>query len=247
MRRLSLPAALITVLAACLPASLSPPAAGAGAGYRLESVSLPDGSARVARWNPCQSAITYKVNVRGIRGKRAKRSAVRVTKASVARVVRATGLPLAYAGRTRAVPRRSNLAGQRAAELVIAFVRPAQTDLPLGGRAAAYGGWQASYARTARGDYSVAITRGHVVVDHPQTRRWRNGIHRRGITRANLISHELGHAIGLEHVHNRSQLMNASILRTSPAGYGEGDRRGLYRVGRAAGCVTGDWNARDLS
>ena len=57
------------------------------------------------------------------------------------------------------------------------------------------------------------------------------------MTRGNVILHELGHATGLEHVSNRSALMNPTVTSSTPNGFGPGDRAGLKRLGRSAGCV----------
>lgn len=58
-----------------------------------------------------------------------------------------------------------------------------------------------------------------------------------GMTRGNLIMHELGHVAGLDHVTDRGELMYASISSQSPDGYGPGDRAGLAQLGAAAGCL----------
>jgi hypothetical protein len=212
------------------------PAADA-ASYRLNRIQLPDGTHQLPRWDPCQS-ITYKVNVTRVHGQRDKRQAIRVTKSSVARVAKANGLMFSFEGRTRVVPRSENLSGQDAANLIVAFVPPSRTDYPLSGATAGYGGWQASY-REHDGEYVAAITRGFVVIDQTQTKNWPDGLHSRGVTRANLVSHELGHAVGLGHVDDRGQLMNPMLSADSPEGFARGDRRGLRRVGRAAGCIPG--------
>jgi predicted Zn-dependent protease len=52
-----------------------------------------------------------------------------------------------------------------------------------------------------------------------------------------LLLHELGHAVGLRHVSDDSQVMYPVIGKTSPAGYAAGDRTGLAKVGRGAGCM----------
>jgi hypothetical protein len=56
-----------------------------------------------------------------------------------------------------------------------------------------------------------------------------------GLTRGNLVLHELSHVLGLDHVADRRQLMNPSLNAETPDGFGAGDRAGLTRVGAAAG------------
>ena len=57
-----------------------------------------------------------------------------------------------------------------------------------------------------------------------------------GVTSGDVILHELGHLVGLGHVGDRSQIMFGNVTE-GPAEYGAGDRAGLRRVGRAAGCL----------
>ena len=56
-----------------------------------------------------------------------------------------------------------------------------------------------------------------------------------GLTRGNLVVHELAHVLGLDHVADRRQVMNPSLNAQTPDGFGAGDRAGLARVGAAAG------------
>jgi hypothetical protein len=58
-----------------------------------------------------------------------------------------------------------------------------------------------------------------------------------GLTRGNLVLHELAHLAGLDHVEQRSELLYRTISTHSPDGYGAGDRAGLDRLGAAAGCL----------
>lgn len=57
-----------------------------------------------------------------------------------------------------------------------------------------------------------------------------------GRTWGKVILHELGHVLGLDHVHNPAQVMNESLV-TSPATWGPGDLIGLRELGRLGGCI----------
>ena len=58
-----------------------------------------------------------------------------------------------------------------------------------------------------------------------------------GLSRGNLVLHELGHVVGLDHIGDRTQLMHASIHQDSPNGYAAGDLAGLARLGAREGCL----------
>lgn len=51
-----------------------------------------------------------------------------------------------------------------------------------------------------------------------------------------IILHELGHVMGLDHVDDPSSIMTPGLL-VRPGGFGEGDRAGLWQLGLGSPCV----------
>ena len=184
----------------------------------------------VPRWDPCQP-IRYRVNLR-----RATRGALKDVKGAIARIEYATGLNFVYAGRTSVVPKwRRGERWPSRTNLVIAWAKPSQTPaLPSTGGVTGVGGpeWQLGYVN---GDRTPTgwITRGRVVLHAGY--KFKPGFGR-GVTRGELLMHEIGHAAGLGHTYSRQQLMYPSMLRTA-AKYGAGDLAGLDRLGANRGCV----------
>jgi hypothetical protein len=236
-------------LTAGVLASVPQSATGATATYKFTYASLPDGSKRVVRWNGCQKAITYKVNLASVPS--AQRSAVLSdTKAALAQVAANTKFVFSYKGSTTEVPRVGSMAKQ-SAELVIAFTTPTRTNYSLSGSTLGQGGLYYGWtSRTVNGKrtYTVAALRGFVVIDTPQMLKQVKGGLGTGMRRSNLLAHELGHAVGLQHVSDTHQQMYPVLRTTSPKLFAAGDRTGLVKVGRVSGCInTAYMPLKDLS
>ncbi len=225
---------------------VSAPATAGSSDYRLARAKTPDGVNRVVRWNPCQK-VTYRVNVSLAAGTSAGRSsALADVRRAVSRLSARTGIPFAYEGRTSQVPTstssRTWWQRQQQAELVVAWVdqrRAATRSSLLGktaGRWSAGTGGQVYKAWTSSGKWRLASGRGFVVLDAAQRRSFKPGFGA-GVTRGALLMHELAHVMGLEHVSATSQLMYPVIRNRSSTSYRSGDRTGLAKVGRPAGCI----------
>jgi hypothetical protein len=59
-----------------------------------------------------------------------------------------------------------------------------------------------------------------------------------GMTVGNVLLHEVGHLVGLDHVEDRTEIMQARVDRSIPDGWGAGDRRGLWLLGASRGCAS---------
>ncbi len=217
-----------------LPESLTVPAPPA---YALARAELGDGRRVVLRWNPCQ-VITLKVNVAAVPA--AQRAGVLAeVRSAVSRLSRATGVTYSYRGTTTVVPRRANV-DRLGAELVVAVVPATATDFGLGNGVIGFGGYRywewSSVGPAGSAPSQAAIARGWVVLDVASFLATPRGTGA-GVTRGNVVLHELAHTLGLDHVENPTQLMNPVLLPGSPRGYAAGDLAGLHRLGRSAGCL----------
>ncbi|TAK70689.1 MAG: matrixin family metalloprotease [Actinomycetota bacterium] len=216
-------------------------AAGDATTYALTTVSVA-GSPLAARWNPCQAQITVRANVAAAgRNAAARRSAVRDVKGALARLSAATGMRFVYQGRTSYVPRGPGWAGANPAEIVVAWVTPGgrrSSDLlSRSGAGGVAGTGGVAYSMWSGGPGSGAeIGRGYVVLNAAARQSFKPGFGA-GVTRGDLLLHELGHAVGLQHVSSASEVMYPVIVPRKVAGYSAGDLAGLAAVGAAAGCI----------
>jgi hypothetical protein len=59
-----------------------------------------------------------------------------------------------------------------------------------------------------------------------------------GLTVGNVLLHEISHLVGLDHVEDTHEVMQARLDRSTPDGFGPGDRRGLWELGASRGCAS---------
>ena len=178
------PVAMVAAATAAAPQAAS----GATTTYKLAYASLPNGSKPVLRWNPCQKAITWKVNLAAVPS--AYRSTVlSETKSAVTRISKATRIPFSYKGTTSEVP-QPGTAAKQSAEIIIAWTTPAKTRYYLYGATAGQGGFSYAWASrwvNGRTTYTYAAQRGFVVLDTPQSFSQLRGGFGSGLRRTNLL------------------------------------------------------------
>jgi hypothetical protein len=205
-----------------VPAVLPPPVPLTGPGgpppAQPYAFSLIKGGAPL-RWNPCQP-IRYLVNLGGY-----DPSSRAVINEAVERLQAATGLSLVPAGDTTFTPSAAKPTPGAAAnaEIVIALSDTAHTDLVPG-----------SIVGRTDISYTSVIVQASVVIDmgdvgaQPQWSSTGAGP---------VLLHELAHSVGLGHVSDPTQVMNAIASAGGPTTYGAGDLTGLWQVGAAQGCT----------
>ena len=219
---------VVLAAAASLTAQVNPVSAatlGSPTSYRVATVQNPVlQRTEVVRWNPC-AVIGYRVNA-ALGG----RQALADVQTAVARLSSASGLQFRYLGSTTYVPTagRAPLPG---APLVIAWAKPGTTSHLSTGEVG-HGGWRATTTATGR----YRITSGYVVVRAGAPLALGFGP---GVTRGRVLMHELGHAVGLDHVTDPVMTMHTTLSGRSPSAvYQAGDVTGLRKVGRPAGCIS---------
>ena len=200
-------------------------------------------TAPVARWDSCAGPIGYRVNLTN-----APAGALADVTEAVKRLSAATGLSFSYKGTTTIVPTRptsgSAFPYPGDAALVIAWARPGTSSyLPKdGSNRVGVGGalWSSGY-RDGGGRAALRITQGFVVLDSTTSLTGGFGVGPlSGLsgTRGQLLMHELGHAVGLDHpkVADTAEVMNPSLTRKA-AVWGAGDLAGLKLLGAGSGCL----------
>lgn len=181
------------------------------------------------RWDPCTPIRWTASTARGPVG------GLDVLKESVARVAALTGTTWQYVGPTTAAPTGSYLPARAQATyppLLIGWGTAGTSDLLAGQPAAVLGMTRTAWfgVQTPEGR-KIAATRAAVIALDASDK-----LPLRGNSSWSAVAlHELAHAMGLGHVSDRTQLM-ATVL-PALSDLQAGDRAGLARVGRDAGCV----------
>ena len=211
------------------------PATG-GVGYSAAATSPSYAFASVlggkpVRWNPC-APIRWTANLSG-----APAGGLAVLKAAVSRVATFTGTRWVYVGPSRTAPTSAALAQRPAASyppVLIGWSDAAKSDLLRGQPKNVLGMTKTKwFGVQLPGGQKVGATRSAVVALDRTDR-----LPLRGTTSwETVVRHELGHVMGLAHVSDRRQLL-ATVLPRGVADFQPGDRAGLNKLGRQAGCVT---------
>lgn len=179
------------------------------------------------RWDPCKT-ITYKVNPVGMpKGVRTK-----TIRDAISLIGDATGMTFAYVGRTTMLPYTSKTERVYGANIAIGFASHKQVPR-LKGDVVGLGGPTAlgRVSADGKGEY----IEGQVVFDTNAKLKPGFGA---GFTWGELIMHEVGHVVGLQHAMKPYQVMSYNTLAVDR--FGAGDLAGLQRLGRSAGCFVGE-------
>jgi hypothetical protein len=181
------------------------------------------------RWDPCRP-VSYSVHL----GDAPAAFAEDVADA-VQQLAAATGLTFVAVGTTPypgPTPTGDQTGWPADADLLVT-VADETTDPALEGSVVGYASvlrasWTASDARIERAE---VVLRDEYVVSAEQATT-------PGSTVDELLLHELGHAVGLGHSPDSTEVMYPELGHQPRPGYQSGDRNGLARVGAGGGCLT---------
>lgn len=183
-----------------------------GAGYEF-ALMQPDGLEPVT-WDPCRE-IRYVVNPEG-----APAGYAAVVTAAVNDISRASGLDFEYVGTTtdRQFSNRSGPLDTTPPPVLVGWATPDEVP-DLAGYVAGVGGAEATHLERDRFTYVT----GMVVLDRDPFAAMGTTLQRA------VVTHELGHLVGLDHVDDPGQLMFEET--TSRSTLGAGDLDGLAHLG----------------
>lgn len=183
---------------------------------------------RPVRWNPCQS-IHWRFYVPNH-----PTGSFQITEAAITRVSQATGIKFVYDGLSYSVPTTSYLPSSVATikPLVIGWTDGSHSDLLRGQPSTILGMTRTAYFGATVGGVQLAATKAAVIALNRYARLPLTG----GLSWKSVILHEMGHAMGLDHVLNTHEIMYP-VMGRYLTNYSTGDLAGLYKLGHASGCI----------
>ena len=194
------------------------------------------------RFNPCQR-VNYRLNTEDVGP-----SAKPLIKLALTQATWATGIRFKYVGKSKLIPynMKNRKRYPRGTDLVIAFATHAEVPDFVKRSAAGFGGPRWIFpARNFKGQRVWMTDEAEVTLS---TDYFQNGFalsffDNTRATIGELILHEVGHALGLDHVPAATeQIMNGRGYYRYPDGYYKGlynlgDLNGLSKVGLKQGCL----------
>lgn len=198
------------------PAAISPSGDASQYGFIFT-----DQSGRPAQWDSCGS-VTYLIGTSGM-----PTGLLPDVHEAMARLSRATGLNFTYGGESslQATVDSSTLPDST---ILIAWSDPGQVP-ELAGSALALAGGYPVPAQQGR----LRMSTGVVILDRTEAIAPGFGM---GVTYGQVLLHELGHVMNLDHVLEPLQLMYPYLTPTSPTDFQAGDLAGLAQA-RSPGCL----------
>ena len=212
-------------------------------GSRRDYAFIHGGSVRKNyRFNPCQR-VNYRINAEDV-GPAAKP----LVKQALTQATWATGIRFKYVGKSKLIPynMKNRKRYPRGTDLVIAWATHAEVPDFVRRSAAGFGGPRWIFpARNSKGQRVWMTDEAEVTLS---TDYFQNGFalsffDNTRATIGELILHEVGHALGLDHVPAAPQeIMNGRGYYRYPDGYYKGlynlgDLNGLSKVGLKQGCL----------
>ncbi len=195
-------------------------------GFRFRFVDASSGEP--VRYDAC-SPIHYVINP-----ELAPAGGIRDVHTAMEKTSEGTGIEFVYDGETNETPSEARPEyqperyGERWAPVLVAWA----PDLPSTLRSDMQAVGRAGSTFRTNGDGQSVYVTGMAIFNAGADLR--SGF--AGETWGQVIVHEMGHLVGLDHVDYNDSVMNP-VMGLRPAGWGPGDRRGLWELGLGRDCL----------